>query len=210
MIIALAFASCGSKKEIVYVQQPVQSQQPTQQQPQQPAQQKDQIAQQPQVPVEIDMEIPCYEASRSDENYFREYGVYSHVNQHKAREKAIDNANEMMNRRLSRVVSGVKDEYTRTISKNEVEELEGVIEQAYHNVIFGALQTADNPCESKKWDPNGNKYVFYYTIEISKKGFGEKLQNELSKDDKYGVLFDQQNFFNKYANVLGGDKSVRE
>ena len=213
MIIAMAFASCGSNKQMVNNQP--QQQQTVQQQPQQQQQQQQQSTATDnstsqskdkglQPPQRVAVEIDCYKASRSDDKFFRELGVGKDPEEGEARINAIDNAYEMMERRLTRVVNGVQDKYRRTVKNQDATEVEKLIDAGFHNVIKGVLDAANNPCESKNWEEGGN-YVWYYVIEISKEDFGTKLQKELSKDKKYGTLFDQTNFFNKYNEELGID-----
>lgn len=181
MIIALAFASCGSEKQMA-------NNQPTNNQQNGSHRQK--------------REIPCYKESRSDPNYFRELGVGTSVNEGSAKLAALENAKELMNRRLGGLVKGVSDDYSRTLSgQAPADKVQRIVESGFHTVIEKMLNDADNPCEDA-YDEEGNKITYYYVIEISKQELKKQVSDVLSKNEELETLYQRQKFFDAYEKEL--------
>ena len=181
MIIALAFASCGSEKEIVYVQQPAQ----------QSVQQQDQAQQSPQ---RVQIDLPCKKESRSDKDYFRELGIGSGENEQSARDAALSSANEMLKNRLGGVVKGIASGYSKTVAGQAASDKTfRVMERELPKVIDAVINDADNPCEELYWEATG-LYKAYYVIEVSKKQIIDKAVETISAEEELRGLYDREKF----------------
>lgn len=158
----------------------------------------DSIANLNKAPEESFIEIPCYEKSRSDANFYRELGIGQDLSKSNARVKAISNANKMMNNRLGGVVKGLATDYTRTDQKTgKQDDIEGIMESEFTKVVDEVLKNADNPCEKMSQDKTGN-YNSYYVIEIEKNTLVDKLTEAVSNNDKLKTEVDREKF-RKYA-----------
>ena len=115
-------------------------------------------------------EIPCFEESRSTNTHFKECGIGEDADLPTAKANAIKHANSLMEERLAKEI------------KKTVEKDHGVaITDEYQNLAHGALDFADNDCESQLWLTDQNKYRYYYTIVIAKDQFKKYLEEHLSK-----------------------------
>lgn len=191
MIIALAFASCGSEKQIVYVPQPAQTQQPTEQQP----------AQQPTAPSTYNGEElpgtplyePCYEESRSDKEFFREIGVFSAGDKGEARKGALLQANQLLRNRLGGLVNGIAEDYLVNVNGKTDKSVQDMLEESMTIAVVKVLNDADNPCE-KMYKIEGGKFEAYYTIEISKKVLVDKMAEEIANNEELNLRFRREQF----------------
>ena len=175
MIIALAFASCGSKKEIVYVQQP--SVQP----PQQTIPAPDQTPKQPGTRIIT----PCYEESRSDKDFYREIGVFAATDKGEARKGALLQANQLLRNRLGGLVNGIAEDYLLNVNSSSSKRVEDMLEEDMTIAVVKILNDADNPCEAI-YAIEGNRFEAYYTIEVSKQELVNKMADEIEKNkEKY-------------------------
>lgn len=144
--------------------------------------------------------IPCYKEARSDKEFFREMGVASSTDQGEARLDALENANKMMNGRLSRTVKGLVTNYSKTVRKGDNgKDKESIDEGEYTSVVSGLLKDADNPCEDRKYDNRTGVWNWYYVIEIEKNKVVEKVADAISQDDKLRAEFDRERF-RQFAN----------
>ncbi|MCQ2274784.1 MAG: hypothetical protein MJZ86_08335 [Bacteroidales bacterium] len=145
-------------------------------------------------PSEVFVEIPCYEASRSDKSYYRELGTGKDVEMAKARKKAVQSAQSIMKERLAHTVKGLATDYSKTVSvPNKGMDMENMLENEFVSVVDAALNDADNPCEKWSQDRTGN-WNAYYTIEIKKTELVDKLANAVSKNEELKVAFDREQF----------------
>lgn len=145
-------------------------------------------------------EIPCYSDSRSDKNYFRELGAAKSTAQDEARLDALDNANKMMEKRLSRTVKGLVTNYSKTVGKGDKgKDKESIDEGEYTSIVSGLLKDADNPCENRKYDDRTGVWNWYYVVEIEKNKVVEKTAEAISNNDKLRAEFDREKF-RQFAN----------
>lgn len=188
MIIALAFASCGSNKQVANPtpQQQQAVQQPTQQPTQKPTQGP---------PERQVVEMPCKKEARSTPEYYRELGIGTHPNnEQSARDQALKSAKEMLKTRLGGVVKGISTDYSRNISGDApADKVERLMEQEMIQVVDKMLNDADNPCEELLWEEPGC-YKSYYVIEVSKKELIQNSIETLSKDQEIAPYFHRDNF----------------
>ncbi|MBR4838813.1 MAG: hypothetical protein IK004_10370 [Bacteroidales bacterium] len=184
MIIALAFASCGSEKQMTQPQQPTY---------QQPAQQKVQT----QIPDEEEVPIYCIDEAKSDKEYFRELGIGNHVNKQSARDAALSSAKAMLKNRLGGVVKGISTDYSRTVAgQAQSDKVQRLMERELTQVVDKMLNDADNPCEKMTKAKDGS-FNSYYVIEVSKNEMldrFEKTVETLSKQEEYAIEWQREKF----------------
>ena len=181
MIIALAFASCGSKKEIVYVQQPT-SAQPTNPKP-------DDGEKKP----GIKLYKPCYEESRSDKEFFRELGVFSAADKGEARKGALLQANQLLRNRLGGLVNGIAEDYLINVNGKTDKSVQDMLEESMNIAVVKVINDADNPCEDM-YEIEGGKFEAYYTIEISKEVLVDKMAEEIANNEELNLRFKREKF----------------
>ncbi len=158
----------------------------------------DSLANLPTQPQETFVEIPCYEASRSDAEYFRELGTGKDTEKEIARASAVQNAQSIMKDRLGHAVKGLATDYSKTVAvSGKKADMERILEREFTSVVDKVLNDADNPCEKWSQDRSGNWNV-YYTIEIRKTVLVDELSNAVSNNEKLKAEFDRDQF-RKYA-----------
>lgn len=144
------------------------------------------------------VDVPCYDQSRSDKEYYRELGTGKAIDLASARRMALQSAQALMRDRLAHQVKGLATDYSKTMSNSKKgAEMEQIIEGEFTNIVDGFLNDADNPCEKWSQDRTGNFNAFY-TIEIRKGDLVDKLAEGLSKNEKLQAEFDRDQF-RKYA-----------
>lgn len=186
MIVALALASCGSEKQVVYVQ-PTQSQQQQQTNYQQTQNEQD----------EVEVTIYCIDEAKSDREYYRELGIGNSVNKQSARDAALSSAKAMLKNRLGGMVKGISTDYSRTVAgQTQADKVQRLMERELTQVVDKMLNDADNPCEKMTKDKNGS-FVSYYVIEVSKNDMLNKFDKAvetLSKQEEFEIEFRREKF----------------
>lgn len=173
MIIALAFASCGSEKQMAN-NQPQQQQQRMQE--------------------GVSIIIPCVDASYDDDDYYRDLGIGTALNPQMARKAAVKEAQSMVKERLNGVVKGLSTDYSRSVSGNApADKVQGIIESEFNTVIDQMLNNADKVCEDLVKLQDGN-YRAYYAIQISKKEIVNKTADVLSNNEELEIEFHRDQF----------------
>lgn len=176
MIIALAFASCGSKKQMT-------NNQPQQQNNQQVTANNDE---------EVEVVLYCSDEARSDRDYFRELGIGNHSNKQSARDAALSSAKAMLKERLGGVVKGISTDYSRTVAgQGSSDKVQRLMEREMTQVVDKMLNDADNPCEKMTKTKNGT-YNSYYVIEVSKKELVDNFDKAIetvSQDEELEIEY---------------------
>lgn len=203
MIIALAFASCGSEKQIIYVQQPAQ------QQAQQTTPQQSQPAQQPIVkptpkPVEptntIDPKLstdPCGDYYDDDE-YMRDYGIATAANMNTAQKQSIKNAKDNLRQHMAEYIQGFTTTYAAEYSKSTepVDDIVDKVENKMKAQVEGMLNRARKICQQREQDGRGN-WIYYAAFEIPVEEFKTAVKNEMNalpQEDKDRIDYQEYRF----------------
>lgn len=204
MIIALAFASCGSNKQVAnptpqqqqaVQQQPQQQQQQPQQQQQQPQQQQQQYDGTPQYNNgETLLITPCLEEGLDKPGeYMAGFGV---VEGRPTRDKAILDANRIASLELSEKFLGVIKNAATYYSKDQTtpsggNSYESNVEGAAENVAKKVLNKYMNAvCRQLGKSTEG--YSAYVAVQIPLKDASEDLEKQLKEELK--GQFDQKKF----------------
>lgn len=186
MVIALAFASCGSEKKVVTqepqqqqtIQQPAQVQQPTQQQSEQSL---------PETP-------PCGDYY-DDGEYIRVGGVGTNINPNFAKSFATDNAKKEMNERVFNII--------QTISNCDLYDInfEDISQKLQQNGIL--TPPGSVVCVMHDRQETGH-YTYYVTMQFSKETTKVNIIGELNtiaKEQNLGIDFNEEKFVN-YMNKI--------
>ena len=176
-VFAIAFASCGSEKEMTT-----------------PA-----PAPQPQKIQEgVSVMLPCLDSSYDDDDYYRDLGIGTDLNPQMARKAAVKAAQSMVKERLNGVVKGLSTDYSRSVSgQASSDKVQGIIEAEFNTIIDKMLNDADKTCEDLVKLENGT-YRSYYAIQISKKELVNKVADALSQEQELEIQFHRDQF-RKYA-----------
>jgi len=206
-VLAIAFASCGSKKEIVYVQQPMQ-QSPAQQQPvaqQQPEQKSNEQLGTPQYKKgEQILEMPCMDEGLDNPGvYMAGYGV---VEGRPDRNSAVIGANQAAIQELSTKFVGViknattwynKDTNIPSGKKIYESKLEGGAEAIAKKVLN---KYANAVCRNVAHDENEGGYIGYVAVHIPVKDAVDETIREL--EEQYKVDYDHMKFKEYMNNAI--------
>lgn len=205
MIIALAFASCGSKKEIVYVQQPVQQPNYQQQTQQQPAQKTNEQLGTPEYKKgEQILEMPCMDEGLDNPGvYMAGYGV---VEGRPDRNSAVIGANQAAIQELSTKFVGViknattwynKDSNIPSGKKIYESKLEGGAEAIAKKVLN---KYANAVCRKVAYDENEGGYIGYVAVHIPVKDAVDETMKEL--EEQYKLDYDHMKFKEYMNNAI--------
>ena len=195
MIIAVAFASCGSKKEIVYVQQP--ASQPSYQQPQQQSQKTSEQRGTPEYKADEQiLEMPCIDDGLDNPGvYMAGYGV---VEGRPDRTSAVIGANEAAVQELSTKFVGViknastwynKDTNIPSGKKIFESGLEGGAQAIAHKVLN---KYANAVCRKVAWNNSEGSYIGYVAVQIPVKDAIDETMKEM--EDQYRFDLDHKKF----------------
>ena len=113
--------------------------------------------------------MPCLDVTIDDENYYRDLGVGTALNPQEARNNAIKSAQSMIKQRLNGVVKGLSRDYSRKVSSSSAaaDKSQSIIENGFNTAIDQVLNNAGKICEDLVKLDDGN-YRSYYAIEIAK------------------------------------------
>lgn len=171
MLAMLAFAGCGSNKQIAETYK----------------------APQGTISPGVEMVMPCAAESKSDANYFRELGVGNDADKQQARLKAITGANRMLSQRLGGVVKGISEDYIKNVTGEKVNVMQSEMEGRLLKVVDKVLNDADNACE-KLFLIEAGTWESYYVIEVSKQVLVDKMAEAMAQDEASQIEFDRDKF----------------
>lgn len=210
MIIALAFASCGSEKQIIYVQQPAQQQaQQTTPQQSQPAQQpvqktNEQLGTPEYKKGEQILEMPCMDEGLDNPGeYMAGYGV---VEGRPDRTSAVISANEAAIQELSTKFVGVIKNATNWYNKDTnipsgkkiyESKLEGGAEAIAKKVLN---KYANAVCRKVAFNEYEGNYIGYVAVHIPVKDAVDETMREL--EEQYKVDYDHMKFKEYMNNAI--------
>lgn len=209
MIIALAFASCGSNKQMVNNQPQQQNQQQNQSNnvsnnndlDQQLADIDKQIAlekkKQELEKVKQNLHAdPCSEYY-DDENFMRDYGIATHVNKESAQALSEDAAKENLKKHMAEFVQGMTKSYRSLhAGSKDTDDIQRKIEGNFNSAVNGLLDRARKLCQLNEKDGSG-RWVYYAAFEIAVKDFKAAVTNsvdQLSKEEKLLIDYKQKQF----------------
>ena len=218
MAIAIMLASCGSNKNMANQQNAHQPTNPTPVEPKSPT-----VSQQLQ---DLDNQIalakkqrildsirragiyaenhqfdvdPCGEFM-DDEDYFREYGIATHINQGSAQSLSIDVARENLKKHLAEFVQGFSSSYRNLYSGSKpYDDIQRKMEGKMLGAVEYMVNASEKVCQKYRIDNRGN-YVYYAAFQVSKHEFKKEVTeelNQLSKDEKMDIDFRDQRFQKK-------------
>lgn len=143
-------------------------------------------------------DLPCLGVSKSDNEYFRQLGIGEDLDLSNAQEKALDNAKNLMKKRLGERVKGLATNYSKTVSKsNKSSDFGRILEQELTGVVDGVLNDADNECEAPA-QLNSGAYRYYYVVRIKKGTLADKFAEAIDQNEALKLEYDREKF-RKYA-----------
>lgn len=231
MIIALAFASCGSNKQMVnnQPQQQPQQQQTVQQQTQPQPQQSNEDAEIAALKKRIEIEKlkkqledemrrvdPCG-GYYDDADYMRDYGIATGENPASAQSASIEAAKANLRKHMEEFVQGFSTSYLNDYAGSKpTDDIHRKIEGETKAAIQGALNRSEKLCQEYKMDTDGVTYMYYAAFQISvnklKKDISNRINNKLTDDEKRRIDFEQIQFEkrwdNDYQKMLDAQKNA--
>lgn len=222
MIIALAFASCGSNKQVVNNQPQQPQQQPT---VQQPSEDPEIAALKKQIEIEklkkqLEDEMrrvdPCG-GYYDDADYMRDYGIGTGDNPSSAQSAAILAAKANLKQHMEEFVQGFSTSFLSNYAGSKpTDDIHRKMNAETKAAIEGALNRAEKLCQEYRMDTDGVTYIYYAAFQISvdklKKDISNRVNNKLSEDEKRRTDFEQIQFEkqwdNDYQNMLDAKKNA--
>lgn len=212
-IFAIAFASCGSEKQVVN-NQPQQQQNYSQQNKEEDSdlaamdkeikmlekqaeleRRKQELAR-----VQRDLHVdPCGDYY-DDDNYMRDYGLATHLNQASAQSASIDAAKANLRKHMAEFVQGMTSSYINLRSGSKpADDIERKIEGKMNAAVQGMLDRARKLCQQGEKNSNG-EWVYYAAFEIPTNDLKKAMtntMNSLSQEEKNRIDYDEYTFSKK-------------
>ena len=124
-----------------------------------------------------EVDIPCIDASFDDEEYFRDLGIGTDINnnQQAARLNAVNQAKSMIKARLGEFIQGVTSDYFNSYAGSKpADDVQHKMESKLNGVVEKMLNDADKECEKRIKNDRGN-WEFYYVIRIPKEDLKKNM-----------------------------------
>ena len=209
MIIALAFASCGSNKQMVNNQPQQQNQQQNQSNnvsnnndlDQQLADIDKQIAlekkKQELEKVKQNLHAdPCSEYF-DDDNFMRDYGIAVDIHQANAQAMSEDVAKENLKKHMAEFVQGMTKSYRSLhAGSKDTDAIQRKIEGNFNAAVNGLLDRARKLCQLNEKNSKG-EWVYYVAFEIPVKDIKAAAinsVNQLSQEEQLLIDYKQKQF----------------
>lgn len=212
-VFAVAFASCGSEKQVVNNQPQQQqnySQQNKEEDPDLAAMDKEikmlekqaelERRKQELARVQRDLHVdPCGDYY-DDDNYMRDYGLATHLNQASAQSASIDAAKANLRKHMAEFVQGMTSSYINLRSGSKpADDIERKIEGKMNAAVQGMLDRARKLCQQGEKNSNG-EWVYYAAFEIPTNDLKKAMtntMNSLSQEEKNRIDYDEYTFSKK-------------
>lgn len=212
-VFAVAFASCGSEKQVVNNQPQQQqnySQQNKEEDPDLAAMDKEikmlekqaelERRKQELARVQRDLHVdPCGDYY-DDDNYMRDYGLATHLNQASAQSASIDAAKANLRKHMAEFVQGMTSSYINLRSGSKpADDIERKIEGKMNAAVQGMLDRARKLCQQGEKNGNG-EWVYYAAFEIPTNDLKKAMtntMNSLSQEEKNRIDYDEYTFSKK-------------
>ena len=138
-----------------------------------------------------EMEVPCDEY-RTDKAAFRATGNGISQDLRTAEDKALLTARQRLSTSINTTIKSVTDRYTNERTFNDAAEFEEKFENLTREVTNQELNNVATIC-NKKYQKDG-KYHVYVAIEVKKDELLQKIEKQISSDQKLQIDYDKMKF----------------
>jgi len=138
-----------------------------------------------------EIEVPCDEF-RSDKAAFRASGNGISQDLRTAEDKALLTARQRLATGINTTLKSVTDRYTNERTFNDASEFEEKFENLTREVTNQELNNVTTIC-NKKFQKDG-KYHSYVAIEVKKDELLQKIEKQITKDQKLQLDYDKMKF----------------
>lgn len=176
MIIALAFASCGSEKQATSNKQQTKSKNP----------------------FGTTYQTPC--AIYDSDTYFAATGISEGSAKQKGviQQAALGNAQDLVRQKIKHAYKGMVSNFMNSIGNNKGNDVERNMTMAGDQIIDAVVNNTEATCV--EWsEVGGDGHIeCYVAIKVSKADMAQKIattvENKLSQDDKLGIKYDEMQY----------------
>ncbi|MCC5918211.1 MAG: hypothetical protein JJU02_12905 [Cryomorphaceae bacterium] len=145
-------------------------------------------------PNEVEISQPCSEF-RSDDEFFRAFGSGQSMDRNVAKQKALSNTRSELAGALSTVIKVVGDNYVKSSTYNNKEELMQRFEENGRTVINQELRGVKTVCERLTQSTDGSKsYNYYIALELSGSELFDKYYQSLTSDESLKIDYNYERF----------------
>lgn len=142
----------------------------------------------------VEIEVPCVENGFDDSNYFRATGTASATNQQNARAAALDNAKQMIHKKLGGFIQGLSTDYSRNVAgEAAASKVQRMLEDEFATLIEVEVDNAEQTCEKGFVDHQG-LFEYWIAIQIPKQQLIENLATQLSNNEENVIEFNREEF----------------
>lgn len=227
-VFVIAIASCGSEKQMTNSQPQQQqnySQQNKEEDPDLAAMDKEikmlekqaelERRKQELARVQRNLHVdPCGDYY-DDDNFMRDYGLATHLNQASAQSASIDAAKANLRKHMAEFVQGMTSSYINLRSGSKpADDIERKIEGKMNAAVQGMLDRARKLCQQGEQNSNG-EWVYYAAFEIPTNDLKKAMtntMNSLSQEEKNRIDYDEYSFSKKmdedYQKMLDAKKEA--
>jgi len=153
-----------------------------------------------------ELEIPC-DGFQTDKVAFRATGSGISQDLRTAEDKALVTARQRLASGITTTLKSVTDRYTNERTFNDAAEFEEKFENLTREVTNQELNNVATIC-NKKFQKEG-KFNVYVAIEVKKDELLQKIEKQITKDQKLQVDYDKMKFeqiFNEEMGKMEGEQ----
>ena len=153
-----------------------------------------------------EVEVPC-DDYRTDKTTFRATGNGVSQDLRTAEDKALLTARQRLASSISTTLKSVTDRYTNERTFNDASEFEEKFENLTREVTNQELNNVATIC-NKKYQKDG-KYNVYVAIEVKKDELLQKIEKQITKDQKLQLDYDKMKFeqiFNQEMDKMASEQ----
>jgi hypothetical protein len=142
---------------------------------------------------EIEIKLPCSEF-KSDDQFFRAFALGESMDGNVAKQKALSNARTELAGALNSTMKVVGDNYIKSSSFNNQEELLERFEQNARTVINQELRGVKTVCERITRTADRRNFRYYIALELSGGDLFDKYYQSLTSDQSLKIDFNYEKF----------------
>jgi hypothetical protein len=142
---------------------------------------------------EVEITLPCSEY-KSDDQFFRAFALGESMDGNVAKQKALSNARTELAGALNSTMKVVGDNYIKSSSFNNQEELLERFEQNARTVINQELRGVKTVCERMTRTADSKNFRYYLALELSGGDLFDKYYQSLTSDQSLKIDFNYERF----------------
>jgi hypothetical protein len=141
------------------------------------------------------------EEFHTDDEYFRANDFGESTDMTISKKKALANARANLAAQIEVIISGMTDNYVKSLEINNVEKVTEHFEVLNREILDQTLKGTRTICE-KVTETKKGKFRTYVAIELAEDEIFEMYKNRISVDEEVKASYDYEKFRNSYEEAL--------